>query len=361
MGWSEVTNVIEIRRLSKLLRQQIKASTVPGGFRAVGYPGDNQPFKIRLGEGEPGTASWAFCGEGRDGKLLTLVGQTPEDANWQLMIDLQCNFRADKFTRSTGGAFLRDDDGNVLLAHRGILTRGQRLKTEEVVQRLPQTWWVHAKGPRGKSRSFIAIARLDSPSLFEELCAKAKKLRQYLAVDIDPELKAGREAGKAGGQKGASGKGATKPASLEIVLKGYKRDFESTWTIPAKLPSTATRGHGRIVNALQDQLRGLGGFHTTVGIDLAVTIDTPKRVHHVFEVKTSSDTQSIYTAIGQLVFNGAVLRKSEKRSKIIRYLVLPGDHKASLRQQLCRDLGFQVITYKLGVGKNVEFSGLKLA
>lgn len=359
MVWTEVTDIKEINRLWNKLARQIRKSSKPWGSRNVGYPGANQPFDVRIGTGETGGSTWAYCGKGQDGRLLTLIGRTSKRDNWQLQIDLQVNFRSDKFSRNMGGVFLKDEDGNVRLANRGLITRGSRVKHEELERVLPKSWWSKGVGPRGKIRSFISLADLDSPTLFEDLAARARKLRERLPVAEESGSAGGN--GKSGKSAAAARAKAAKPPDwFSGLLNGFKKDFEAKWKIPAGKPKTAKRGHGRIVNALLDELHGPNKLHTTKGIDLVVEVRKPRHEFHVFEVKTASDTQSTYTAIGQLVFNGGVLRHFHPNAKVKRYLVLPGEAKAKARQDFCRELGFEVVTYTLGPEKSVDFSGLKL-
>lgn len=307
MAWSEVADIAEIERLWRRLSAAIDESTKPWGSHRVGYPGDNQPFDVRVGAGKAGRKTWAFCGKGCDGRFLTPIGQTPSEDNRQLQIDLQCNFRADKFVRNMGGAFLKDDQGNVILANRGLLTRGQRVTRKEIERLMPQSWSVKGVGPHGKVRSFLELTRLESPTLFEELAVRARRIRERLAAGVEPNPQGGSRGGSGAAGTGAKEKRALPPAWLSGVLKGLKKDFTGTWKIPAAKSKTVTRSHGRVVNALLAQLDGPHRLHTTQGIDFLIEVKTPRHAFHVFEVKTSSKSQSIYTAIGRLIFNGGAL------------------------------------------------------
>jgi hypothetical protein len=364
MAWTEITDPQEIFRHWITLQRLIKEATRPGGKRRVGFPGDSRPFSVRVGLGAGKKPYWIYCDRSSNGNLLTLVGRTPQDPRWQLQIDLQCNFRANKFSRDMGGAFLRDELGNVLLAHRGILTRGQRIDKEEVVRLLPKRWWVAAKDEHGRVARFISIARLDSDALFADLCTKAEKIREKFSNPVAPNGQT-KPAGKApgpGGKNGMSrigGKAAAKNP-LDIHLDGYKREFDRTWTIPAKGPRTAKRRHGLVVNALSELLQPKGNVSNPTAIDLVLTEQEPDEIHHVFEVKSSSGSQAIYTALGQLLFNAAALQRRYKKGRIVRYLVLPGDVKERVRQRFCKELGFEIVTFTLGANNVVKFSGLNL-
>jgi hypothetical protein len=61
----------------------------------------------------------------------------------------------------------------------------------------------------------------------------------------------------------------------------------------------------------------------------------------VFEVKTSTDTTSVYTGIGQLMLHGA-----EASSAAERVLVVPGNPTAETSKRI-RRVGVHVLHYKI--------------
>jgi len=360
MAWTEVVDFKEVLRLYRELQRRIKESTRAGGQRRVGYPGSNSKFPIRVGAEPENSEAWVFCGIGSNERLLTLLGRMPADPNWQLMIDLQINFRPDRFSRDLGGAFLKDEDGNIWVANRGILTRKQRLAASEIDRLLPKNWWVRAKGPRGMERRFLPLARLDSPQLFSELSDKAERLRIKLnEFDVPTEeKKPGKGNAGAGNAGSARRRGGKASNPLDEELAKYRREFDGIWTVPPSKAKLVRRTHGKIVDALKAELATKGNVTVTKAMDLVLTVQSSPEVHHVFEVKTSFGSQAIFTALGQLLFNGAALQRRYRKSKVNRYLVLPGDVKESVRQRFCRELGFEVINFVVGKDGGVKFPSL---
>ncbi|MAB14145.1 MAG: hypothetical protein CMI59_09605 [Parvibaculum sp.] len=75
----------------------------------------------------------------------------------------------------------------------------------------------------------------------------------------------------------------------------------------------------------------------------------------LFEVKASSDTQSLFTALGQLVVYGAGEATPPKR-----VLVCPAMPRDPLFRKAIDMLDVKVVTFTLK-GKSVDFDGLKEA
>ncbi|EQD32377.1 hypothetical protein B1B_17722, partial [mine drainage metagenome] len=108
--------------------------------------------------------------------------------------------------------------------------------------------------------------------------------------------------------------------------------------------------HGDIVHALLDwvPLQGnVGKIQKSVLVDLAV-------LHHgklvaVFEVKSSADRQSLYTAIGQLVVHSA------KAKGVQRYIVIPDGRVPDDIHGCLAALSIRVIRYEID-GQMISFS-----
>jgi hypothetical protein len=112
--------------------------------------------------------------------------------------------------------------------------------------------------------------------------------------------------------------------------------------------------YGRVVKALRKALDGQGELLKPQAADLILR---RSRTIDLFEVKRSSGSQSIYTAIGQLVFNGLSLEQEYPSNSVQKYLVLPGSAKYQARQERCKELGFQLVTFEPD-GAGLKFVGL---
>lgn len=108
--------------------------------------------------------------------------------------------------------------------------------------------------------------------------------------------------------------------------------------------------HGDIVHALLDWVPSqgiVGNIQKSVLVDLAVR-------HHgelvtVFEVKSSADRQSLYTAIGQLMVHSA------KAEGVQRYIVIPAGRVPEDIHGCLAALSIRVIRYEID-GRMISFS-----
>ena len=121
----------------------------------------------------------------------------------------------------------------------------------------------------------------------------------------------------------------TKPA--------FRPEFAGTTTYQVASNRTASYTHGRVINSLYEQLgaAGISAF-SSPQIDL---FTTPTKTYRgaIFEAKTGTDTQSIFTCIGQLMY----LPPSADWKKIA---VLPEPVKPSVKTRL-GELGIRVLEY----------------
>jgi hypothetical protein len=113
----------------------------------------------------------------------------------------------------------------------------------------------------------------------------------------------------------------------------------------------AVNNHGAVVNALHAELKAMGrDAYRTKAIDLFLT-DGSSSITHVFEVKTDHTTTSLYQAVGQAMWHGA-LRGSCPR----RIVVLPGKLAPDTETRMKR-LAIEVLHYE-GTGSETIFGNL---
>lgn len=114
------------------------------------------------------------------------------------------------------------------------------------------------------------------------------------------------------------------------VRKSYRPEFYGEKELTPHTTTKAFVEHGKIVDALKDHLQKKDKrctLYNNQRLDLGV--EKGGEVTDIFEVKTSCDSQSIYTAIGQLYFHGKDLPNATLN------IVLP---KQALIHELKRDL-----------------------
>jgi hypothetical protein len=93
-------------------------------------------------------------------------------------------------------------------------------------------------------------------------------------------------------------------------------------------------------------------------VDLAIL---GKRKSFLFEVKTSADTTSLYTAIGQLQLHAQALSKIFSGRPLKKVLVIPAAPKAHIQKALEQALGIYILTYRWGAKNAVNLDRTQLA
>ncbi|CAJ4402126.1 Uncharacterised protein [Burkholderia pseudomallei] len=349
-NWSEVTAPMEIARLTRQLKDRLRESTNPGGKFRIGYPVGSFEASVRLAPGRNHQKLWTYSGrDERTGDFFTLVGRCVPDQRGPLLIDLQFNFPIGRFSRQKGGAFVKDHNGRVFLAHRGIVTKGTaRIDKTGLFRRLNWHSRVIANSDvKPYKVELLLVAPLDDNRLVGKIQRFASTMRDAATLAAVQE----RPAKRAGKKPDTSRPSETR---LDLILSAYREEFAGTRVIKRTKPVVMKWTHGKIVHALRRALSDRGESLKCKATDLVLlhrsNID-------LFEVKSSAASQSIYTAIGQLIFNGRVLERTFPSHSVYKFLVLPSSVKHRARQELCKELGFNLVTFKPR-GTGFTFIGL---
>lgn len=353
-NWTEVTEPLEIARLNRLLKKRLREGTRPGGIFRIGTPAGHFDARVRFARMSAREELWVYSGlSEKTGDFTTLVGHHAPDASGSLYIDLQFNFPNGRFNRQKGGAFVKDRSGHAFLAHRGIVTRGtSRVKKSEVLQYLNwrKTEIVESAVEPYKVTLQI-VAALDEERLAAKILRFSVAMRDAATLAATQRIPAGRSDKSSNAkQKG----GVRAKTNLDLTLSSYRDEFAGTRLVKRKEDIVVDWKHGRVVQALRKALDGRGALLKCQAADLIV--------HHgrgidLYEVKPSSGSQSIYTAIGQLVFNGRSLERLFQSSLVRKFLVLPSSAKHQTRQERCEELGFGLVTFESD-GAGFKFFGL---
>jgi len=349
----EVTDIQEIAKAQRTMKRLLKAEFPYRKRRIVGWPSGHFEDDVWFSKPSGNDVSWWFSGSPKEfGSHLNLFGHGDPNDNRLLLIDLQFNFPSDKFSRKHGGAFVRDAlTGQIILAHRGIVTRAKsRVPKELLLQEANVTLQQVSSDIYPRNVDVLLVAPIDKPGLSTEIHDFATEIRRAANEVMSPDRSPSILSDKAG-----LGKDIRSP--MDKALSGYFDEFVGSATSRRKNQVTQVWRHGAIVRALRDILKRKDRQqYKSQAIDLAV--ETKNEVW-LFEVKTSSDSQSIYTGIGQLVFHGAALKRLFPKKKIIPCLVLPLAPEKDHRQQFCLELGLKLVSFGED-RRNVLFYGLDL-
>jgi hypothetical protein len=277
----ELDDAKEIRRLNNRLSARLRSGLPYGETRNIGYPQGNFDAKVRfLSASGADVFYWSAWQSKEDGTAGSFFGHGAPSSSTSLNIDVQFNFPVVQFSRSLGGAFLRDLATNsVVLAHRGIVTLGHgRVPKADLFAEMGATVR-EARTGNGSTGEFLLIGELESPTLINDIDLFASELRRTVrAIKAKIEI--------------TTDKTATTPSrTLSGRLRQYFDEFSGKRNLKSRRNAVADCYHGTVVRAIRDSFAGSAETLKSQAIDLTALLK--KRVY-LFEVKTSSSPQSIY-------------------------------------------------------------------
>ncbi|MXP72842.1 hypothetical protein [Pseudomonas aeruginosa] len=346
-----ITDPKEIRRLNDQLGKIIAKRFPYKQKRELTYPAGHHTGRVFF-EDEHGSHVRGWSPKDSDPKkhVNHLLFGDPGNTSW-LELAVQLNFPKETYNRSVAGAFVRDPNGEIFLAHRGKLTKGHAgLPKDLVLSQFSTT--INVQDGKQRNR-VILIEGLERPQMLTKLFEFADEARSVATRIAAGQVQRGNRKSSetviTGNQKQRKAKG--EPMTL---LSAYVDEFsgETKSTQPV-MSGTRVVKHGAIVSALYKALGGGGNLRKSQAIDLAAlrngSVD-------LFEVKTSASTQSIYTAVGQLLIHGEAI-KARLGLKVRRYLVLPELPREDFIKPIRLELGGEIIQYS-EKGSGYVFTGL---
>jgi len=255
-----------------------------------------------------------------------------------LNIDVQFNLPLRAFSSRSGGTFLKHTrTGRMVLAHRGIVTLGRgRIKKAALFGEMAATIR-HAETTSGV-KQFLLIVELESPTLASEIGDFASELRRTVRTI---------KTGSGTRDHGTSG--------LRKKLSQYFDEPTGERTRKAVAASIADCHHGSVVRTLRDLFHADRNALKSQAIDLVIS---EAKEAFLFEVKTSADTQSIYTGVGQLLLHAPVVA-AELGKRTVRVLILPTRPRKHLCNILQNDLDIRVLTFVRSPKGRITINGLK--
>ena len=261
-----------------------------------------------------------------------------------MVIDVQLNFPATKYHRLIAGAFVKDEYGDIFVAHRGKLTKGKAGLPKDRVFREFAARTVYADDDGQVSR-LILLSALDDPELADRLWAFAAEAREVairISLEGDTENEAqGSPAGRGEAATDRGGRGARiEPKDPVLKLRDYFDEYAGEGRSKGHGGGRRTVEHGDVVRSLEQLLRSKGKTQKAQAIDLAVVRGDVL----LFEVKTTSGTTDVYTGVGQLFIHGECIREMLKLP-VRRFLVLPDQPRASHGKHLREKAGIHVVTF----------------
>ena len=338
----EIMDQAEIMRHNSSLQRDMRKHFPYRKKRRIGWPSGQMEVDVHFQSKADNSLWWHGDHLDDRGLWLNLFGRGDYPAGDMLNIDLQFNFSSDAANRRTGGAFVFDrESSNVVLAHRGLVTRGKsrvpkaRLMAEADV--LVET----VACPDNKVRELMLVGPIGSAG-FEALVADFTTRVRTAADRVASKVSAGKANEKGGG-------------GVYDRLTEFFDEFMGSATIPARGSRQAVWKHGAIVSALRHELASATEIEKSQKIDLLASF---KKTKLLFEVKTKPDLQSVYAAIGQLLLHSCWLAQEYPKTDIVKVLVAPISPPKRAQEYL-ESIGINLVTWRSRRGRGYEFNGLR--
>lgn len=350
-SYSVVTDVAEIARLNKELGRRLSASFKVRRTREITYPAGHHTGTVFF-EAATGNAVRAWSPDKAPDKHINfLLSGDPAATTW-MQIDVQMNFPAGIYNRRMAGAFVTDQNGDVLIAHRGKLTKGKAGLPKSKVFEEFASRSVDAED-NGLTSKVILIAALDDPELADLLWQFAVEAREVATrIGAKAEVADGDASTRAHAHDPDGARPPATPRDPVLRLRDYFDEYAGAGNSKGHGGGKRTVEHGHVVKALEAFLRANGRSQKAQAIDLAIVADAVD----LYEVKTSARTTDVYTGVGQLLIHGECIHELLSLP-VRRHLVLPARPSASHERHIGSTGGINIVIYKKVRG-GYTFSGI---
>ena len=275
----------------------------------LGYQGDSFPTIVFY---SPQFNFW-FTAQESDNRYWNAfgIGEPPEGRNTSINVEI--NFPYEGVNRSIGGAF-GHNKGEVLLLHRGKIGGGRVGISKQLFFDNFRDDPVTAND-NGIDTEFFVIGSINSKHFPQQVSNFIAEVHRIKNLTVD------------------------KGAEFSDLLKfKYTDEYSGTSKVKRKSTTTIERTHGIVVNSLASILEDNGH---KIGNDSNRDLFIHKRgqIRTLFEIKTSSSTQDLYSAVGQLLIYSIPIK-----GNVDLFLVLP-DKLSTPVEKCLGEHGLQIIYY----------------
>jgi hypothetical protein len=340
-----VTDETEIKKLNHQLRTRLRKVLKHRTNRIVSYPAGQFVRPVYF-ESVTGSKVRALAAFDEETKFVNFCMTGDPSTNTAMLIDVQLNFPLGAYNKRMAGAFVRDRNNEVFIAHRGKLTRGRAAMHQADVLNEFASMTIEAQDGKSTSR-LILISSLKALDLVDRLWAFAAETREVATKLASAATVGGAPVGRSPGSAGKA-----KPKDALMRLQAYFDEYAGQGHSKGHGGGQRTVEHGAIVRALEAVMREKGDTKKAQAIDLAVVAADVV----LFEVKTEARTTDIYTGAGQLLIHGACIEQMLSKS-VRRFLVLPQEPQPTYRKSLWEEGNIGVVTFTHASGR-YQFKGL---
>jgi hypothetical protein len=317
MALTPVTDPDEISAAYKQLSANLKRDAKSFHKQDVGWPGGSGRYTVYWRPKErfwsmlesSTKEQWYWCSFGTE--------KPPQARSISIVCEINPPFRS--YDRMLGGAFLRDNTGNVYLAHSGKIGGGKQGIGKSAFL---QYWRGESKEtvswPDRLTTEMIVLGGVKSPSLSANILQFVREVEEFKSAVVS------------GVWNQAS---ARLKQTFTPEFMGARKSYTITGVIQAR------SDHGRIIKALAALLKKHKlKFANDKNRDMYVLAKNNK-VQYLFEAKTDATTTSIYQGIGQALYHTALYKPRPQP-----VLVMPGRPKKQSAKVL-RALGIKLVSY----------------
>ncbi len=317
MSLTPITDRAESRQAVEVLRARMSQGADLFPQHWVGWRGGSRQCDVHWHDQE---GIWGIFEQPRKlNHFWICFGVENPSGQPLLSITAEMNPPLSGINRRCAGAFLRDAQGQVYIAHDGNVRGGKKGVGKSAFLEFYQAGnWQTVYWPDGQESDMTVIGRIDGLHLPAQIAQFVREVARF------------KEWVRSGGA-GASLKPTKQPT--------FTPEFSGTRTYPLGGEVESRCLHGTVVAALAKEL-GAGKYN--VGNDRHRDLYIAGRQGYakvLFEVKTDLSTTSLYEAVGQLMLHGAAQRPAPKL-----VAVLPGMPSKKTRTMLGR-LGVRVLVY----------------
>lgn len=283
--WKFVTDKKEILKYHNLFQKNLDAIPHRKILVILGFRGGNIESMVKYSKELD--LWWRFDDNQIDNRYWNPFGkgEPVENKNTKIICEINYarKFRNDKVDRRIAAAgFVKNQHGDIMLVHSGRIGGGGEGIGKTLFLNNYRGKWIEVD-IGGKSVNYVPIALLNSPRFAQHVNTFVMEVERIKRIAKQPYIQ------------------------IPPRKKSNDFSFNNEFTGKKKLQSTklviAECDHGLLVNTLSKLLSNEGYL---VGNDRNRDLfiySNRSKITHLFEFKTSIDSQSIYTAIGQLLLN----------------------------------------------------------
>lgn len=305
-----VTDSKLITKYQRQFLQQLQTTCQEKVVCTLGYQGNSDKSTVYYSA----KFDFWFTSHDNDNRYWNAFGFGRPKAGRNNSITVEINPPYEGINRNIGGVFGHDKNGEVLVLHRGKIGGGRAGVGKQLFFENYREKPIIADDG-GVENEFCLIGSLSSKHLPRQVgnfVSEVHRIKNLTTEEVTD--------------------------FLDLLSFKYTDEKFGTNKVKRKTTTTIERTHGIVVNSLANILENNGH---KIGNDRNRDLFIHKRgqIKTLFEIKTSSSTQDLYSAVGQLLIYSIPIK-----TVVDLFLVLPEKLSKSVAKRL-DELGLQIIYY----------------